>query len=254
MRFLSLIFLLSSLLFSTTITNHNIYKQDDSIDLMLTFSEPYLGKISKKDDGKSTILMLENLKLDESITEKIDSNIIQEIEILPFKNQTFIKVASKRPYNIQASKTVDNYGLRIRVKPTNIKSLQTNKLITKQNSDISGSFLKVIIVLSLLLGVLYLIKRWLLNKNQLSGSWLFHKDPNKKQDIKVIQQKALDTKNRVALLEYNGIDYLVILGNNNIILDKFKHNQKDADREFDKLLNQNGQKLDKLLKSEKATI
>ena len=254
MRVLSLILLLSSLLFSTTITNHNIYKQDDIIDLMLTFNEPYLGKISKKDDGKSTILMLQNLKLDESITEKVESNIIQEIKIVPFKNQTFIKVASKKPYNIQASKTVDNYGLRIRVKPATLQTLQTNKLITKQESDISGSFFKVIIVLSLLLGVLYLLKKWLMNKNQLSGSWLFHKDPNKKQDIKVIHQKALDSKNRVALLEYNGIDYLVILGNNNIILDKFKSDKKDADREFDKLLNQNDQRLDKLLKEQERTI
>lgn len=247
MRIFLFIILLSSSVFSTTIANHNIYKQDDSIDLMLTFDKPYLGKISKKKVDDSIILMLDNLKIPDSVTERIDSSIIQKIQILPYKEQIFIKVDATKAYNIQASKTVDNYGLRIRVKPEILKTLQTPTFETKKEQDLSGSFLKITAVLGFLVLLLYFLKKWLLNSNKDTNNWLFYKDPNKKQNIKIVHQKALDTKNRVALIEFNGMNYLVILGTNNVILDKFKSDEKDSDEQFDTLLNQNGRKLDALL-------
>jgi flagellar biogenesis protein FliO len=221
-RKLALLLLFTSYLFSTTITNHNIYKQDDSVDLMLTFDKPYLGKITKKKDNDSTILMLENLNITESVTEPIKSKILQKIRILPYKKDVFIKVDSQKLYTLEASKTIDNYGLRIRVKPHILQPIKTKKFETKKEQNLSGSFLKVIAVLGFLLGLLYLLKKWLLNSGKTQSSWLFHKDSSKKQDIKILYQKALDTKNRVALIEYNDMDYLVILGSNNLVLDKFK--------------------------------
>jgi flagellar biogenesis protein FliO len=215
---------------------------------MLTFDKPYLGKISKKKDEDSTILKLENIHLEDSITEDIKSKILQNIRILPYKEQVFIKVDSKQPYKIEASKTIDNYGLRIRVKPHIIEPIKTKKFETKKEEDLTGSFLKVIAVLGFLLGMLYLLKRWILNSDKTQNSWLFHKDNSKKQDIKILYQKALDTKNRVALIEYNDTNYLVILGSNNLVLDKFKSDEKDASSEFDSLLNKNERKLDELLK------
>jgi len=250
-RVLLLTLFFSSLLISATITNHNIYKQDGSIDLMLTFDEPYLGKISKKKEGESTILMLENIKIEDSITQNIESKIMQKIKILPYENQVFIKVEALKPYTLEASKTIDNHGLRIRIKPKmmKMKTLPPAKFETKKEADINGSFFKVIAVLAFMILLLYLLKKWITNSNQTSASWLFHKDSSKKQDIKLLQQKALDAKNRVALLEYNGMNYLVILGSNNIVLDKFKSGEKSEGGEFDKLLNQNSQKLDELLQS-----
>ena len=248
MRILLIAVALSTSLFSAIITNHNIYKQDDSIDLMLTFDKAYLGKISKKKENNSTILMLEKIKIDKSITEEIKSNILQTIRILPYKNQVFIKVDAIKPYTIEASKTIDNLGLRIRVKPEIIKPLQSPKFKTKKEQDISNSFLKIIALLGFLILLLYILKRWLTNQNQTSSNWLFNKD--KKQNINILHQKALDTKNRVSLIEYNGMCYLVILGSNNLLLDKFKSKDKEANQSFDTLLTQNGRKLDELLKED----
>ncbi len=252
MKLLFFFIIFPALLLSATITNHNIYKQEDSIDLMLTFDEPYLGKISKKKEAESTILMLENIKVQESITEEIQSNIMQKIRILPYENQVFIKVDALKPYNIEASKTIDNHGLRIRVKPKVMKTLPNVTFETKKEQDISGSFLKVIAVLAFLILLLYLLKKWITNSTQTSSSWLFHKDQNKKQNINILHQKALDTKNRVALLEFNGINYLVILGSNNLLLDKFKSEEKDENQQFDTLLAQNGRKLDELLQADQT--
>jgi len=241
---------LTTYLFSTTISNHNIYKQDNSVDLMLTFDTPYLGKISQKKDKNSTILMIGGLKLEKGITKKVNSNILQQIHILPYENQTFVKVDAKNPFTITASKTVDNFGLRIRIKSEKIAKVEPIKeriLQTKKESDISGSFFKVIAVLIFLLLLLYFLKRWIENSKTTSSNWLFHKDPDKKQDIKVIKQKALDQKNRAVLLEFNDTNYLVILGNNNILLDKYESNSPNKEEKFNELLNQKSYKLDEMI-------
>jgi flagellar biogenesis protein FliO len=215
---------------------------------MLTFDEPYFRKVSQKKEDGSTILMLGDIKIQESINKEIKSNILQKISILPYKNQVFIKVDAQNPYTIEASKTVDNYGLRIRVKQKSnlIQTLETKKFETKKEEDLSGSFIKVIAVLAFMILLLYLLKNWLTNSNKTASSWLFHKDTNKKQTINILHQKALDTKNRITLLEYNDMSYLVILGSNNILLDKFK--SEDTNQDFDKLLNKNSRKLDNILK------
>lgn len=217
---------------------------------MLTFDEPYLGKISKKEEDGSIILMLDNIKIKESITEEIKSNIMQKVRILPYKNQIFIKVDALKPYTIEASKTIDNHGLRIRIKPVLMNTLKTNKFETKKEQDLNGSFMKIIIVLGFLILLLYFLKRWITNSSTTSSSWLFHKDSDKKQNINILHQKALDAKNRVALIEFNGMSYLVILGSNNIVLDKFKTSEQDKTQQFDTLLTQNSRKLDELLDQE----
>jgi len=244
-RLLVLLTLFYVNLFSLTITNHNVYKQKDSIDLMLTFDEAYFGKISQKKEDGSTILMLDNIKIKEKISEDIESKILQKITVLPYKEKTFIKVDAKNPYTIEASKTVDNQGLRIRIKPKSnlLQTLETKKFETKKESDLSGSFFRVVLVLAFLLALLYLLKRWLTKQTQTGGSWLFDKTVNSKDNINVIQQKMLDAKNRVSVIEYQDSRYLVILGASNLLLDKFE--KKGS--EFESLLEKNSKKLDDML-------
>ncbi len=242
-----LLFFSFTLTYATTITSHNIYKQDGAIDLMLSFDKPYLGKISKKEDENSTILMLGGLSLEKSITKKIDSNIINQIQILPYKEQIFIKVDTNTPYSLEASKTIDNFGLRIRVKPKLSPTLgiKTKVYETRDETDISGSFIKVMAVLAFLFLLLYILKRWIQNKDQPTNSWLFQKD--EKQNIKVLTQKVLDRQNRAVLLEFNGKKYFVILGNSNILLDKFEHTQTDDDTQFEQMLEEKSVRLDDIL-------
>ncbi len=218
---------------------------------MLSFDAPYEGKVSQKKDNNSTILMLERLKVETSIIEKIDSTVIQNIQIIPYNTHTFVKVAGSNPFTLQASKTVDNSGLRIRAKTVAPIPTATKALITKKEQDISNSFLKVLAVLAFLFLVLYLLKKWLTQPKTSSNSWLFHKNDAPKQEIKIIQQKMIDTKNRVVLLEFNTTRYLVIIGHSNLILDKYKHEQTDNQENFETLLIQNDEKLEALLKDTK---
>ncbi len=213
---------------------------------MLSFDKPYLGKISKKEDENSTILMLDDLKLEKSITKEVNSNLIKQIQILPYKEQIFIKVETTKAYTLEASKTIDNFGLRIRVKPKLAQTLgiKAKEYQTRDETDISGSFLKVMAILAFLFLLLYILKRWIQNKGEPTNSWLFQKD--EKQNIKVLTQKVLDRQNRAVLLEFNEKKYFIILGNSNLLLEKFESNQTD-DEEFEQILDDKSRRLDKML-------
>ncbi len=231
--------------FSISITKHNIYKQDDSLDLMLTFDEPYLGNVSKKSNELNKILTLKNIKIDQNKTIEINSKIAQKIQIEQIQNQTIIKITSKDAFYINASKTIDNYGLRIRIKPFLIQAIKEKTYETKTDYDITSSFLKVIAVLAFLLLLLYLLKKWLFTPK--SEGWLFNKNSSDIKEIKVRNQKVLDTKNRVCVIEYNGLQYLTILGTTNILLDKLSKNNTSK---FDQLLDENSDQLSSILNSD----
>lgn len=231
--------------FSISITKHNIYKQDDSLDLMLTFDEPYLGNVSKKSNNLNKILTLKNIKIDQNRTIEINSKIAQKIQIEQIQNQTIIKIISKDAFYINASKTIDNYGLRIRIKPFLLQTIKEKTYETKTDYDITSSFLKVIAVLAFLLLLLYLLKKWLFAPK--SEGWLFNKNSSDIKEIKVINQKVLDTKNRVCVIEYDGLQYLTILGTTNILLDKLSKNNTSK---FDQLLDENSDQLSSILNSD----
>jgi flagellar biogenesis protein FliO len=213
---------------------------------MITFDEPYLGKISKKDSKFGKIITLKNVKINQNKKLTIDSDIAQMMEIVIDQNETLVKIYAKDSFSLNASKTIDNYGLRIRVKPFNIQPIKekTYEYETKTEYDITSSFLKVIAVLAFLILILYLLKKWLTAPK--SEGWLFNKKATGIKEIKVINQKILDTKNRVCVIEYEGSEYLTILGTSNILLDKKPKNPKS---QFDQQLDQSSDQLVSILKS-----
>ncbi len=255
MRFTLLVLFFLNTLFGANIIGHNIYERSDRVDIMLLFDSPFQGNITKKDEANSTILTLHDSSIDQIIQKNITSDIVQSLTIKPYQSQTLVLLSSKNKFTLTAAKSPDNFGLRLRIKPlNNTKSnsfvpLQTSSNIytqkQTQDNNITIAFIKVVLVLIALALILYLLKRWLNTTN--SQSWLFKNEPSKKQKIKIIYQRALDTKNRVALIEFGEYQYLVILGVNNILLDKFKN--EEIKSEFEDILQNNTQKLDEFIKS-----
>lgn len=245
-QFVLLCTLLTLLSAKTQIISHNIYQQDDFIDLMLSFDMPYDGKIVKKEESNSTLLMLEQITIDKKIHRDINNSIAQLIEIIPDQTQVFVKVTSKTPFELSASKTIDNTGLRIRLKSQALQTLDDFRTLqTKKEDDISQSFLKVVIVLLFLFALLYALKRWMLSPGK-SSSWLFNmKQSDEIDDIKIVKQKVIDMKHKVVLIAYKEKRYLVLMGENSLLLDTY---DADEENQFDHHLNENKTKLDSILK------
>jgi flagellar biogenesis protein FliO len=72
------------------------------------------------------------------------------------------------------------------------------------------SYLMALLVLVILAGVLWFIKR-----NKISSL------PSANLQMKVIMQKPIDVKNKVVLFEYQNRKYLMLIGNTNLLLDVF---------------------------------
>ncbi len=243
------IILLTLSLHAGTIINQNIYEKEDAVDIMLSFDSPYEGKIIQKKEAENRIFILENTTIEEKTTTKINSTIVQKLQLIPYKNTLFIELSGVDDFTVDASKTVDNYGLRLRITPqstlADIAPLKAPTFETKKEDSISSAYLKVLLVMGLLIGFLYLFKKWLQQREiGTQNSWLFDKKNPQKKDstITIKQQRAIDMKNRLALISYHDKEYLLLLGSSNLLLDTFEAQSNTDD--FDTLLNQNKEQLD----------
>jgi flagellar biogenesis protein FliO len=254
-----------TLLNASKIINQTVYEKENRVDIMLSFDTPYDGKISQKRDKTDIILMLKDAKILKDTQRKIISPIIQKMQILPYADGLLIKLSSDEAFEVKASKTVDNYGLRLRVSPQQIVSLDESLVIdeepknfkTKKDDEIGSSYVKMIFTLLGLLVFLYFLKRWFLSRNsQVGSSWLFDKkspNQNQKHDgIKILQQRGIDHKNRVALISFEGKKYLVLLGEGNILLDKFDDDLTSS--AFDQHLDENEKALNAFISGENKKL
>ena len=251
----SLLFLFLTLpLLSSTVINQNIYEKADSVDIMLSFDSPYEGKIIQKKESENSVYILENTNIDKKTTTDINSPIVQKLQLMPYDGKLFIELSGVDDFEVDASKTVDNYGLRLRITPletlSEIAPIKEVAFETKKEDAIGSAYLKVMLVLAALIAFLYLLKRWLLTRGgDFKGSWLFDKSIQKsRSDIKILQQRPLDVKNRVALISYGDKEYLLLLGNSNLLLDSFEGTNKTEKNDFDKVLSENEEQLSDFIK------
>ncbi len=263
MRIWILLSLLALNIFAAKIVNHSIYEKENSVDIMLFFDAPYEGKIIQKKQKENKILMLQNAQIDQSLDKDIISPFVQHMKLLPYAKGTIITLTSDTNFDVKASKTVDNQGLRLRITPIqNAHKLDETLLAdddrpiqTKKEDDISSAYLKVLLVLALLGAFLYLLKRFFIDRRSestLQNSWLFNQKGNtprtsrKSGSLKILKQQPLDHRNRIALISFEDKKYLLLLGESNLLLDRF--DELDQSTPFESELNTQSRDLDCFIK------
>ncbi len=283
MRLLAFLLLTLQFLYGANVVNYNLYERENRLDLMLSFDDAYKGRITRRTEGKHTILQLEGAHISQKIVKHPRVSFVGELRLVPYQNRLMIEIVADDAVKIAASKTIDQYGLRIRITPvytssnTNAKEQKavenplfskrekplqeredknavegTLQNITKKDHGMQQAYLKVIAVLAGLLLFLYLLKK-MMKTEKTERSWLFPVGKKEKSPVHVVYQKSLDTRNRVALIGYKGYLYLVLLGVNNVLLDKFREDHAPDKEEFEELLQKNSDKLESFirLKNEK---
>ena len=264
--FVALLVLLSWVNASNLLT-YNVYERSDRVDVMLSFDAPHEGSISQKNDATSITLTINDLGYDKMIEKSINSNIIQELTIIPEKNNTLkVVLKSDKKVSVVASKTVDGFGLRIRSSvmqaPTQSSSeaVSSSSLPTVPSSSsadlIDTRYIIVIAILLFLVIVMFWIKKRLAiqtikpsNAAQKGGkSWLFNPKTGTQQEVTLLHKKQIDNQNSVVLFEYGTIKYLVMTGNSNVLLEKFQNGEVKDDTDFEKVFEENRRRLDDYLK------
>ncbi|MDP3301728.1 MAG: hypothetical protein Q8S36_07165 [Sulfuricurvum sp.] len=273
MKKLALILLIPSILFGSKILSYNIYDRNDHVDVMLTFDTPYEGVLRQNRQGNIIVIKLEEASIDSPLVKMINSEFLQKLSISPDGDQ--IQIVANIPDNVilKASKTSDSYGLRLRFNPlisptengaSGQNTATVSDLPTKAGNEFEQSYYVVIGILVVGIGILFWLKQGIAKKTmrmreEPKAPWSFNTDKKTSPvlsataslastlasgGVQIRFQKTLDSSHSVAMLDFGTQSYLVLLGNNTILLDKFQDNIPISQNEFESMLKSKHQELD----------
>ncbi len=260
-----LLLLLPALLGATTILSYNIYDRTDRVDLMLTFDTPFEGSLRQSRQQDKIIIKLDDTSIDMPKVKNITSPFISKLTIAPIGSE--VQIIAKVPPSVgmQASKTSDAYGLRLRFSkkaaaaaPAAANEPDLSTLPTKPEGEMTQSYYVVIAILLIGIVTLLVIKRRMSNGGGVPAApakpWLFKGKSarqEKEDGVQIRFQKSIDQANRVVMLDYGEESYLVVVGNSNLLLDKFNGAKPVSQSEFDTMLQSKHEELDTFLQLEK---
>jgi len=220
---------LCSLAFSVTLQKYDISSKDTHIDIMLAFDDVFNSQIKQQKSDSFIKIVLNNVSIKDDVEDAIDSPIVDKINIISYDNKTEIILFTPQSVNLLASKTVNGFGLRLRVKGNKssikkdtIKEKKDESLNTKEDFSYNKYYL-IVGALTLLLAVLFIVKKFVEKSRYAS------KGEKANSDINLIYQKLLDDKNRFSVIEFDNIEYTLLLGNSNILLNKKDLTKKEED-------------------------
>ena len=265
-------------IFASNLMTYNIYERTDRVDIMLSFDAPYEGNIFQKREKNKTMLVLNSLNYEESVTKNINSKIVQELEIEPKQNSVSLNLTSQDAIVVSASKLPDGFGLRIRITPKNTPaqvenlpqaSAQINKPteIGPQESEsiVDTRYFIVLGALVALLLFLFVFKKYMVKKaanfkgfegasktaqDTQAVNWLL----NQKGGVNVIFEKSLDSANKVMLLSYENRRYLVLVGSSNALLDSFGEEKIRNEQDFEVFFEENRKRLGSFLEDRQNSL
>lgn len=249
--------MLASVVFASKILTYNIYDRTDRVDIMFTFDTPYEGALHQNRQQDNIIIKLQDATIESPKVKDISSPFMTKLTIAPIGEETQIIAKVLPSVVMQASKTSDAYGLRLRFsKPAAAAeeklppaAAKPSALPTKPAGEYDQSYYVVVAVL--IIGILIML--WLRRKIDKTASspskpWLFNGRKTKEDNAVIRFQKALDQKNRVVMLDYGQQSYLVVIGNSNLLLDKFHDNAPVTQSEFEDMLQNKNLELDTFLR------
>ncbi|MFT5661064.1 MAG: hypothetical protein ACI9TV_001710 [Sulfurimonas sp.] len=264
-----LLLTLPLLLNASKILSYNVYDRTDRVDVMITFDTPYEGKIKQSTSASKIIIKLEDASIESTKTKVLSSKFLDTISIVPLLGYTKIVAQVPAQIKFKASKTSDSYGLRLRFSKELVivsknpskatqanlfSSTSTSSLPTKNNEDLSNNYYIVIGILLVGIVILFVLKNKMNGpgKPKNSSSWLFKVANDAKngaaEPVSIRFQKNIDEHSSVVMLDFVGQSYLVLMGSNNILLDKFTDNKPVTQDDFDTILQNRHQELDDFLK------
>lgn len=268
MKKIVLLLLLTTLVWGSKILSYNVYDRHERVDVMLTFDTPYEGVLRQNQRGGVITIKLEEASIDTPLNKNINSTYLQNITITPIGDQIQITAKVSNNVILQASKTSDSYGLRLRFStpaPVSLASKNTAEKVsglpTKNGSEFEQSYYVVIGILVIGIGILFWLKQNIATRATAIHAapktpWSFNTSTKKTVPtptpissiegggVQIRFQKSLDPIHSVAMLDFGTQSYLVLLGNNTILLDKFQDNIPITQNEFETLLRSKHQELD----------
>ena len=270
---LLLLFCLVVSLNASKILSYNIYDRSDRVDVMITFDTPYNGVIKQSITNSKITIKLQDASIESSKSKRVSSRYLHSLTITPMAGYTQIVASLPSSVKLKASKTSDAYGLRLRFSNKSSlkrrdKALATSNSLSALPTKKDGSGMRnnyIIVSIILIIGILILlyIKKKATNVTK-QNSWLFEQnntpqeekntkqnltksDLNNSSDVSIRFQKNINNENSVVMLDFMDQNYLVLMGKNNILLDKFVENKPSSQEDFETILQERHDELDEFM-------
>lgn len=293
--FIALLALFACSAFATQVKEIKIKRNADSIDVLLSISESYSQrpKLTQQDNYTGIILPKlhapsHNQTFKNSFLNQVQIfNIQDNLYILGIGNPQITKASMSKSHNtlrVSFTKTTQNTQLDELMNKSfnvNVPDLATSAQVNAvsqdsqpmqnpQNTQTNAQNLPfkndlgidtwryvalIIIMLALIIG-LFIIKRFMLKKKQFRQFLGEEKTPSfDLNEVQIISQTNIDSKNRILTIESNGTRYLVLIGaTGTTLLDRYPIPQKISqseqivfDDQFTKLLEQKQERLSQYL-------
>lgn len=219
---------------------------------MLSFDNAYNGDIKKIKDKDLFLLTFKNLYYPKEKIENLNSTFLEKFKINSKDNNLYITFKSKEDIDVSLTNINNKFGIRIRIIPQkileqqkeqnlNLSVLNTIKKTENKNTLADYDYTNYIYVMAVLIGlvvVLFILKR---NLNSKIGLNI--------ESFDIVFQRPLDRNNNFTILEYNNKRYAMVIGNSNILLEKYDAptDIKKDENSFDAMFEQNKKRIQDLI-------
>jgi hypothetical protein len=228
-------------LFGATLKDARVDFVNSGVELTLYLDSAFNGKISETREDSQIVLTIDNLQTSTPyvFTPK-QGALVSTARISPRDRQTIVRIAPRTRVVADARAIGDGKTLLIRLtrdsNATNLDEPIVGVQLT-QSYMIAGIFLAGLLLL------------WIMARlvRGGGGSWLLR---GKNSDIiSIVWQKPIDAKNRFILARFRDKEFLLLVGQSNLLLDSSGIVAPEIDEDaFEALLRANSVKLSDYLK------
>lgn len=253
-RLFLLLALFCANVFATSLVSLSVAEKEGGVELVFTFDSPFEGQLEQN----ATVLNVHGALLDTKREITLANNMIGRIVIDRSEPEGFfVLFESNATLTLRASKLSDGYKLQlfaVAAKSQPQESAQAAQLpmIGKDTPDLGWRYVVVILFLSVLAFGLFVLKRRLVR----GGAGSVFTLPKKSNDgIVILRQNHIDPKNKLVLIEFEGVRYLILVGNTNVVVDKFYTAQAQGESEpFGVVMRENERRLAEFLQSSDPSL
>lgn len=202
---------------ATKLIDLNTYSSKNHVDIIISTDKPYNGETSYLKKNLHQYILFKNLSTSSNKEVAKEHRYYKYIRLYAQGNDTLMEIRLKKDmlyFNTSLSK--DKYSVRVRItheKPVLKRpkqQAQDNPL--SQISDLEQKYL----ISFAFVGLFLLL--WILAK--LFDSSKIKEEPNP-FEVKMSVEKRIDNRNKIVKIRFAKMNYIILMGQTNILIDKF---------------------------------
>jgi hypothetical protein len=256
-------------LFAANMLSMSVNENNELVEMNLAFDSVFEGAIEQNATDKNVTLKISGISIDSKKDLSLSQNWLVGRAIMTKDGASgvYLTLETKKEIAIEALKNNDGYKLQLKLTPkpvatdvnvTSAKTAATAKPIDNNEPEFGWRYIVVVSFLTFLVAVMFYIKkkypvRKPTENKDAKSSWLLPKDFKAEDipsdEVNIITQSFLDPNNKLMLVEYNNIKYLLLVGSTNVVVDRYYGEDAQIEgNDFKRIMAENERKLAEFLK------